>query len=273
VTYLSVVMAGRNDGYGGDFLGRMRRSTSIWQALAWNAGLALEVIVVDWNGPEDRPSLESCLGVGGVRFIAVKTLMGVPRFPMLEYVAKNVGIKNARGEFVLATNPDIIPSPELVGWLSRYDLRERRFYRIDRRDTLQPKGESMGDFLRSCEENVFRVNKRLGRSLFSFGSLHTNACGDFTLMSKKDWERLRGYPEVVGPPHYVDSFLLLVAQNSGLRQMILHPPMKIFHIEHDREFRAKPMSLMPAALVPCYEKMRTTGEPVVLNGESWGLGL
>ena len=38
--------------------------------------------------------------------------------PLYQMIAKNVGIRRARGQFVLATNIDIIFSDELVEYLS-----------------------------------------------------------------------------------------------------------------------------------------------------------
>ena len=44
--------------------------------------------------------------------------------PFGEYFAKNVGIRAARGRFVLAHNPDAVFSPELVGFLAGRSLRQ-----------------------------------------------------------------------------------------------------------------------------------------------------
>src|SRR5262249_29405415 len=42
-----------------------------------------------------------------------------------------------------------------------------------------------------------------------FARLHTNACGDFTLLSRENWFRFCGYPEWVMYSWNIDSILLL----------------------------------------------------------------
>ena len=45
--------------------------------------------------------------------------------PLFQMIAKNVGIRRARGRFVLATNIDILLSDELVRALARGELAAR----------------------------------------------------------------------------------------------------------------------------------------------------
>jgi hypothetical protein len=57
-----------------------------------------------------------------------------------EYFAKNVGIRRARGEYVLVTNPDILISGELISALAINPtlLNPFSYYRLDRHDLLLP---------------------------------------------------------------------------------------------------------------------------------------
>lgn len=61
--------------------------------------------------------------------------------------------------------------------------------------------------------------------------LHTNACGDFTLLSKKNWDLLHGYPEFQMYSWHIDSMLLYQAfyNNIENRYLTLTP---VYHIEH-----------------------------------------
>ena len=52
--------------------------------------------------------------------------------PLFQMIAKNVGIRRARGEFVLATNIDVLFSDELMVRIAQRDLRADRLYRCDR---------------------------------------------------------------------------------------------------------------------------------------------
>src|SRR5262249_10127703 len=51
--------------------------------------------------------------------------------------------------------------------------------------------------------------------------LHTNACGDFTLMSREAWETVRGYPELEMFSMHIDSLLLYQAHWRGVREAYL----------------------------------------------------
>jgi len=60
--------------------------------------------------------------------------------------------------------------------------------------------------------------------------LATNASGDFILMARDDWIKLRGYPEFQMFSIHLDSLLLYQAFYSGIREAIL--PYPIYHVEH-----------------------------------------
>ncbi len=72
--------------------------------------------------------------------------------PLHQMIAKNVGIRRARGEFVLVTNLDIIFSPALMQFLAGPKLESRTKYRIDRLDIANdlPKSGGVDDVLRSA---------------------------------------------------------------------------------------------------------------------------
>lgn len=50
----------RNDDHGGNLLGRMQRS-SIHPFIRQRATISSELILVEWNPPEDRPRLRQAL--------------------------------------------------------------------------------------------------------------------------------------------------------------------------------------------------------------------
>jgi hypothetical protein len=62
--------------------------------------------------------------------------------------------------------------------------------------------------------------------------LHTNACGDFTLIAKDHWMDLRAYPELDLFSMNIDSIFCWMAHHGGAREEILQDPMRIYHIEH-----------------------------------------
>jgi len=410
-----------------------------------------ELIIVEWNPPADRPKLAEALtwpvqsGPCVVRIIEVPEKMHrrfkhSEKLPLFQMIAKNVGIRRARGQFVLATNIDVLFSDDLVRFLSNGGLNENAMYRIDRHDApgAVPLKATIQQQLEFCRRNVIRVNQRDGtfkpkgllarwlkkrrnlasvgfqrtlpsvylglartshawtrfvkknsrliswirvwfpyrfhwRSLFNYGALssyfvnrlrllrrvwvrltsgrgdeitlpvpnginwreywlrvdheeqdskraqmqdkdsalhkglvrtlrvvgtwpreqkkeiprkllHTNACGDFTLLSRKRWHDLRGYPEWEMYSFNIDSFLCYSAYYGGVVEIMLEDPCRFYHIEHESgwtpEQSAQLQKRMQNRGVPWFdwldclewiEYMQFQQAPAIVNDEGWGL--
>jgi hypothetical protein len=89
--------------------------------------LHAELILVEWNPPADREKLIEVLkypkgeGYCSIRIIEVPPQLHSrfqysDRLPLFQMIAKNVGIRRAKGQFVLATNIDIIFFIFLIGF-------------------------------------------------------------------------------------------------------------------------------------------------------------
>jgi len=173
--YLSLVVTARNDDHGGSLLSRMQTFVNAWIGQCQRHDLSSELIVVEWNPPEDRPPLIEALKWPAdmhpceVRFIQVRPEIHrrykhAEALPLYQMIAKNVGIRRARGCFVLATNIDIIFSDELVGYLAQMCLDSGRMYRIDRHDVMGgvPVDGSVEEQLAYCNSHLIRINAREG---------------------------------------------------------------------------------------------------------------
>ena len=220
-------MAARNDGYEGNFLNRMQRSLDSFFRLAKSSKLNAELIIVEWNPPADRLGLVDALNWGNAsipcRVIRVPSRIhglyqGETQFGLFEYLAKNTGIRRAKGEFVLITNPDIVFSAEMVQRLTDGSFDSDHFY-LAARHNLDVDGK---------ETSVWDAPPE--------GLIHYMASGDFTLMSRIRWEEMKGYPEVAHNMH-VDSHALYYAQRMGLSQVVLSEP--IYHQFHAHEDRIR----------------------------------
>jgi hypothetical protein len=139
---------------------------------------------------------------------------------------------------------------------------------------------------KSALRHAWRLYDRLLRRL---KPLHTNGCGDFTLMAREDWLRLRGYPEWDMFSWYIDSVLLYQAQAMGIKEVDLPARMRIFHIEHAHGSGYTPegadnlFSRLRAVGLPYLEyqdfltlvndmaNTRRDGRPILYNLEEWGL--
>jgi hypothetical protein len=116
--------------------------------------------------------------------------------------------------------------------------------------------------------------------------LHTNACGDFTMLAREHWMDLRGYPELDVFSMNVDSLFCWTAHHGGAREEVLESPMRIFHIEH-----ATGSGWTPEGQDKLYERIAVKGipwlgyddvvqwarvmnrydTPMIFNHENWGL--
>jgi FkbM family methyltransferase len=173
--YLSLVVTARNDDHGGNLLGRMQIFVDGWLAQARRYKIPSELIIVEWNPPADRAPLAEALkwpadtGPCVVRFIEVSReihsrFKHAESLPLYQMIAKNVGIRRARGRFILATNIDILFSDELAAFIGEQRLSTDRMYRIDRHDAMSdvPAGAPIGEQLDYCRNHLIRVNRREG---------------------------------------------------------------------------------------------------------------
>lgn len=279
--HLSVVAASRNDDHGGQLLCRMQYFVDGFISQCKRHGLKGELILVEWNPPENKPFLSEVLKISkdqsncAIRIIQVAKnqhdkFENAENIPLFQMIAKNAGVRRARGKFILATNIDILFSDHLVRYMCNH-LQKGCLYRADRLDvpTDLPANVSFENLLDFCHENYFRINGKRGtlikksnkwikekslqisqgagqsrkplirdlirkiyyRFLFN---IHGNAPGDFTLMSSSDWKDLRGYPEWPIFSWHIDRLFLYQAQLCGIKSVDLDRKKILFHIEHAR---------------------------------------
>jgi hypothetical protein len=401
---LSVVVAARNDDHGKNMLHRMQIFVTGFLEQARRHTLASELIIVEWNPPAGRPRLIDALfweGADGpcrVRIIEVPPAVHrryphADRLPLFQMIAKNVGIRRARGRFVLCTNIDLLFSDALIELCASGRLDPRCLYRVDRLDVSAdvPVGVPVTEQLEFCRRNVLRANTRWGtfergqiptlvlisrlwqrfegarlwaamrvrlarsaelaarlagilrewlvrprrvsrdglgrllrgggrlvrrlgrgtratlrrvaylpwalaRSVTNLSSalaglyrdtlrpLHTNACGDFTLLAREQWCALRGYPELPMFSLHLDSVFCQMAHHSGVREAMLGRRCHAYHMDHESGWSPQEairlVRRMEDLRVPVVDRelysawvatMRRQGGTIIFNGEDWGL--
>jgi len=139
------VATSRNDDHGGNLAARMQVFVDGLAEHAERFGLPVELILVEWNPPADRPSLSEALRWSATEMFRPQVLT-VPRevhdlldnanrLPLFQMIAKNAGIRRARAPFVLATNIDILFTDELFAFIDG-GLKPNSMYRVDRHDVL-----------------------------------------------------------------------------------------------------------------------------------------
>jgi hypothetical protein len=119
--------------------------------------------------------------------------------------------------------------------------------------------------LKECRRVIADIGKPV--------SLHTYACGDFTMMAREHWFDVRGYAELNQFPMHLDSMLCYAAHHAGALEQILPEPMRIYHIGHDAS-GVQPdstQSMSDRDLVASIAQMRSLHAPVIFNMDNWGL--
>lgn len=341
---LSVVATSRNDDHGGNALWRTQHFVDGLAHQAKKHRVSIELVLVDWNPLPDRVGLYEALKWPEADKYFQYRVIVVPNsyhqqfkhskeLPLFQYLAKNVGIRRAKGDFILATNIDILFSDQLFQFF-KTSLKTGCLYRVDRfdMDDKIPEAIPFEEILSYAEKNILRVNAAMGiltwqeynllfvqrkslqsyalflflfsklllrmvysltfvrlrlfiKNLFKkdencqrgsghvslmealsilaykerFGNglfvkmlnvvytlknqfsflnwqrlVHTNACGDFTLMSKEDWFALKAYPEWEIYSWHIDSVLLYQAYHSDIKMENLNFKYPIYHIEHGK---------------------------------------
>lgn len=266
--YLSIVL-----GIGGnvteDLLDRLNNALCKLIALGADRETAQEIVIVEWNvsKPIDYDDVIPT-GKFEVRVIHTGDLhRDVPNphgFRYFEWFPKNIGLRRAKGEFLLSSNPDDLWSEPLAQFLSQRRLERGHFYRVNRHDTQD------GRVFRICyptgakspDSTPEQIKQNAPRACpWSENMLHYNASGDFTLMAKDDWFLIHGNPE----REYNDSIdgqTLWLAHQKGLKQVVL--PYPIYHPDHPRT-----LNLMNG-VQPFDSKWDDNKPHARENGEDWG---
>lgn len=320
MAYLSVVVTSRND-VDAASLRRMQLFVDSFLTQAERYRLDAELIIVEWNPPAEKPGLADMLRAPSLENIVPVRIIQVPpeihsryanaeRIPLFQMIAKNAGIRRAHGRFVLATNVDILFSNELIAFLATQPLDVDRMYRMDRYDvpTDVPLDVDLDERLQWCDTHLLRVNRHLETVPVENGTipprkivqkppvkkvldlilpmdpfLHSNACGDFTILSRESWHKTNGYAEFPMRAMKIDSLLCYTAHYSGAKEMVLADPMRVYHIEHaprgdgasvalsNRPSDSTQLQVTHQQYRAWIDRMRRWKRPVIFNGKDWGL--
>lgn len=284
---LSVVLVGRNDNYGGNFKSRLEYCVSLLFQQLQQLHINSEIIFVNYN-PLPAPIIDDFIqwpvssekvkmriievpGEHHSRFVNENNVKDVP---VIEYLAKNVGIRRANGKFIACINPDIIFPDEFISQLTHLD--HTHFYRANRFDFVQSsepiehkkliafakanviaiwmKGISFHFSPRTISQlSYFRYKIIQQFSILKYewirklnplwkhplhfkaeNNYHCNVSGDFMLMSKKDFFDLNGYFETAPIALHIDSLFVVQAAVKGLKEAMLKFP--IYHQDHERRY-------------------------------------
>ena len=184
---IAAVMVGRNDDYMSDFRERLEAT------VAWNTQyLVDEVVFVEWNPPPDREllSLELTKKFPSLRAFVVppeihRQTCANANIKLLEYHAKNVGIRRALSPWVLVTNADAAVGFDAIGKIVTNGLEPDVIWTAQRIDIPWKEDK---------QRQIGLLNSLRYRRLNPYDPLGT---GEFCLASRELWHRARGYDELM----------------------------------------------------------------------------
>jgi hypothetical protein len=275
--FLTIVVTGRHDNYGGDFNERFFTALRFNHQRLAERDVPFEVVLVEWNPVPDRPTLSEvvareCPSLGSVlRRVVVAPEYHVaftqnPRIPYLEYLAKNVGIRRAAGAFVLASNTDILLGHHVVDVIASRRLRPGVVYRAARYDI-----KLGADQLRIGWDALENPANHIRRPTLS-PPFYAGGSGDFALADRDTFHVLRGYNEIYrAGRHGVDHNFLVKAHGAGVPIEDIGGP--VYHINHVGSYRiSKALYRDNPKDAPWGDNRWHSRHVVYSNPDRWGLG-
>jgi hypothetical protein len=250
---IAAVVVGRNDDYMPDFLQRLTAT------IEWNVRhLVDEVIFVEWNPPADREYLATtltkrfdCLRAYVVPPKIHRAFCQNPNLALMEFHAKNVGIRRAKSPWIVATNADAAFGPDAVYRILNSPLPPDAVWTAQRVDIPWREGRA---------ESIKFQDLLRYRRVIPYKSLGT---GEFVFASRQLWERARGYDESL-LKHRIDCDM------RGTAQMIAHGAETrragiVLHLAH-------PTSCTEGGVRAHHGEHAYFDNVPYQNGENWGLG-
>ena len=274
--YLTIIVTGRNDDFGGDFNSRFFSALRFNHECLRASGIPHEFVFVEWRPLHGKPYLATLLGDAfpelsddQLRSYVVDpsyhdALSLNPRIQFQEFIAKNVGIRRARGQFVLTTNTDIYLGRGVLEFLSDRSLSPRVLYRTARHDLKWDGDASSIDWDVLHDERNWEEVNHITPPWF------TNASGDFLLLDRETYHELRGFNEVYrNAKIHMDGNFCVKAHASGVSLVDVGTP--VFHVGRGtlhaqrNDYRDRP------ADAP-WGDIRWNSTVLYVNGPEWGLG-
>jgi hypothetical protein len=245
---LSVVVVTRNDNYGGDL---NDRATYCLNSLIDTFD---EVILIDWNSPNNRPLLwdidKNIKFRGNLKHIVITPEVASmltnedPHAQVCcETLGRNIGIRRATGDYIVSTNIDVIaPRRDQLEKTINNDLNTNTFYTISRRhiewkDIEEFHGgerkyndweELRNHLIENSEERKYE-EKVVDGDDYSI----VNCCGDFQLAHRDIWDEIRGFEEELIYVLYSDTNVQKKAVKHGFELKAIYSPA-LFHIYHGK---------------------------------------
>jgi len=274
--YITIVITGRNDDFGGDFNGRLFGALEFNHAHLSERGIPHEFVFVEWRPLSGKPWLSEVLCDRYPQLVPHTLMCYVAdeayhdayslnqKLQFQEFIAKNIAIRRCRAAYILTTNTDVYLSRGVLDLLEKRALAPRVLYRTVRIDLKDNIGAVGMDFsVLEDERNYDHVNQ-------IEPPYYTNASGDFLLLDRDSYQELRGFNEVYRAAKvHMDSNFCRKAYASGLRLEPLDAP--VYHMGRGTLNSQVTMYRDRPGDAP-WGNARWKRDVLYVNPDNWGLG-
>jgi hypothetical protein len=281
--YLSIVVVGRHDNWSNGF---ENRSQAFLDALGWSLARVpladVELVFVDYATARKEQPLRKVLNIssslsGRTRFIEVppykqselqaKLNVDVSFF---EYIARNIGIRRAKGQFILSTTPDNLLSSFLLELVAARDFNEAVLYRSVRFDGGE--NQSVAELYQMASE-PWRPNLARHRVCSKTFSVHDSCAnfsqtlcrgspGDFLLASRRLFDAAWGFNELPLNAN-VDTIFLAKLMKLIPGYVSAFLPVPTVHQWHEKAAETRPrIQALDAVMdeIACVGESKTLGK-------------
>jgi hypothetical protein len=223
VDKFSMVVVGRNDNYGGDFSERLK-ATIDWN---YNHVPGCELIYIEWNRIGDKPSDTEWISKrypNSKCFIVPNSIHQLystnPKIPMMEYFAKNMGIREASNDWVFVINADVFLGLNTIKNMRH--LNKKYVYGTHYKNINWDGGEITDKYINDPQYTI---------NLFSTDAILKAVVGNFILTHKDNWLLSGGYDEALADSRLgVDTNGLYQLLHKGIKPMVLGDH---YHLDHN----------------------------------------
>ncbi|EPB89538.1 hypothetical protein HMPREF1544_03622 [Mucor circinelloides 1006PhL] len=254
--YVSVVLVTRNDNHGGDQLDRLQNMLDSTFLMAQDTKTRIEVLIIEWNPAQGKRSIADTYRFRRSDYLTWRIITvpskvhGAFQYPhpkaLYEFEGKNLGIRYARGEYIVCVNQDAIWSQNMYNAIKGRAWKKRMIY-TQRQGIDTPSQDSNIDDPTLVRLSPFATDQELQSScnfatvtkephpmqLISLSLQNYLQIGheasDFTLAHRDVWTAVGGYRET-GAAIWMDVEFLITAYAMGYPTIYSEAPFNCHQI-------------------------------------------
>ncbi|GAA5810771.1 hypothetical protein MFLAVUS_004197 [Mucor flavus] len=265
--YLSIVIVTRMDDYAGNQHHRFQNFIDSAYLLAEKSEQKIELLIIEWNPPKDSRRIVDAFRFRRSKYLNHRIitvsekihniLPNLGNAPLHEFEGKNVGIRFARGEFIVCTNQDDIWSHNFINAIQSKVFKKDTIYtqfqdRHNIHEDLPASIVKLKPFpnddiiynackLRDQEWGSYVLPGEVHRSQITRDNYwyYGDQAGDFTLAHRDTWKDCRGYREAGGIA-WMDIEFILSAVGQFEKKLVYSRDSFACHQNHPNEWEKDP---------------------------------